>query len=354
MCRPRVLCVLLAVATSVIGLVSAVASAETVAASAATQAAPQDVLVAATEGQIEVTFIPNDSRSAQVVVKNRGAKPLTLRLPAAFAGVPVLAQMGMGGGMAQGAGFGAGGIGGAPQNVGGGGMQNAGMGIGGAMGGGGFCWVAREVYGVHDPRWLAFRQWMIWRAPEWTQALYREHGAAAAAWLRDRPAAKAALRLAMDQLAAAPVAAGEGGVFRVATAAADAFAKPFSLAAGQTLAIRVPTVCLEHGKREPTPRMPYRLEPLAKVSEDPKLAIVLGGLASGHLTQKVAQAAAWHLSSGRTWEQLAAEVIDRAGGDPDLPVFTAAELAAARKAVEVAKRLAAEAPAADSTAESQR
>jgi hypothetical protein len=349
MCRPRLFCLLLAVATSAISLVSPVASAETVAASASTPA-PQDVLVAAAERQIEVTFIPNDSRSAQVIVKNRSDKPLTLRLPAAFAGVPLLAQMGMG----QGAGFGAGGIGGVPQNVGGGGMQNAGMGIGGPMGGAGFCWVAREVYGVHDPRWLAFRQWMIWRAPEWMQDLYREHGPAAAAWLRDRPAAKAALRLAMDQLAVAPVAAGEGGLFRVATAAADAFNKPFSLAAGQKLAIRVPTVCLEYGKREPTPRMPYRLEPLAKVSEDPAVALVLGGLASGHLTQKVAQAAAWHLSSGRTWEQLAAEVIDRAGGDPDLPVFTAAELAAARKAVEVAERLAAEAPAADSTAGSRR
>ena len=71
------------------------------------------------------------------------------------------------------------------------------------------------------------------------------------------------------------------------------------------------------------------------------MALILGGLASGHLSQKVAQAAAWHLASGRTWEQLAAEVIDRAGGDPDLPVFSAAELAAARQAVDVATRLAA-------------
>jgi len=355
MCRSRLVSPLLAVATLAIGLPHSASRADAGSGSASLQS-PQDVLVAAAEGQIDVTFIPNDSRSAQVIVKNRGDKPLTLRLPAAFAGVPVLAQMGMGmgGGMGQGAGFGAGGIGAAPQNVGGGGMQNAGMGIGGGMGGGGFCWVAREVYGVHDPRLLAFRQWMIWRAPGWLQDLYRDHGADAAAWLRERPAAKAALRLAMDQLAVAPGAAGEGGVFRVATAAADAFTKPFSLAGGKTLAIRVPTVCLEHGRREPTPRMPYRLEPLATFSEDPKLALVLGGLASGHLTQKVAQAAAWHISSGRTWEQLAAEVIDRAGGDPDLPVFTAGELAAAQKAVEIATRLAADTPAVGTTAESPR
>ena len=314
----------------------------------------RDVLVAEAEGLAEVKFIANDARSAQVVVANRGDRPLTLRLPAAFAGVPVLAQMGMGmGGGQQGAGFGAGGIGGVPQNVGGGGMQNAGMGIGGAQGGNPFCWVAREVYGVQDPRWLAFRQWMVWSAPAWLQELYLERGEDFAGWLRQRPAAKAGMRLAMDRVIAADGSGPkDGGLFRVATTAPDAFTKPFTVAAGATVAVKVPTVCLEYGKREPTARMPYRLTALEKVSQDPKVALILGGLASGHLSQKVAQAAAWHLASGRTWEQLAAEVIDRAGGDPDLPVFSAAELAAARQAVDVATRLATERPAAESTAES--
>lgn len=316
----------------------------------------RDVLAAEAEGLAEVKFIANDSRTAQVVVTNRGDRPLTLRLPAAFAGVPVLAQMGMGmgGGGQQGAGFGAGGIGGIPQNVGGGGVQNAGMGIGGAPGGNPFCWVAREVYGVHDPRWLAFRQWMVWGSPAWLQQLYLEHGEAFAVWLRERPAAKSAVRLAMNWAIAR---AGEGGLgaggqFRVATTAADAFSKPFTIAAGGTVAVKVPTVCLEYGKREPTARMPYKLTAIEKVSQDPKLALILGGLASGHLSQKVAQAAAWHLANGRTWEQLAAEVIDRAGGDPDLPVFSAAELAAARQAVDVVTRLAAKGPAPESAADS--
>ena len=312
----------------------------------------RDVLAAEADGLAEVKFVANDARSAQVVVTNRGDRPLTLRLPAAFAGVPLLAQMGMGGGQ-QGAGFGAGGIGGIPQNVGGGGMQNQGMGIGGAAGGNPFgCWVAREVYGVHDHRWLAFRQWMVWEAPSWLQDLYLSQGEDFAAWLHERPAAKAAVRLAMDRAIAAHDAGDAGGQFRVATAAPDSFTKPFTVAAGATVAVKVPTVCLEYGKREPTARMPYRLTALEKVSQDPKVALILGGLASGHLSQKVAQAAAWHLASGRTWEQLAAEVIDRAGGDPDLAVFSAAELAAARQAVDVATRLAAERPAAKETAES--
>lgn len=321
------------------------------AASAATEA--RELLAAEADGVVEVKFIANDSRSAQVVVTNRGDRPLTLRLPAAFAGVPVLAQMGMGGGGGgAGAGFGAGGIGGQGQNVGGGGMQNQGMGIGGAQGGNPFCWVAREIYGVHDPRWLAFRQWMIWEAPAGLQELYRAQGEDFAGWLHDRPAAKAMVRLAMDRALATDAGSVSGGPFHVAATAADAFTKPFTVAAGATVAVKVPTVCLEHGKREPTARMPYRLTAFEKVSQDPKVALILGGLASGHLSQKVAQAAAWHLASGQTWQQLAAEVIDRAGGDPDLPVFSAAELVAARQAVDVVTRLAAERPTAKGTAES--
>jgi hypothetical protein len=347
MCRPRLLSPFLAIVPLTIGLLAFGVRAET-----GDRSAPaQDVLAAVAAGEVDVKFIANDARSAQVVVKNRSGRPLTLCLPAGFAGVPVLAQMGMGGGMGgQGAGFGAGGIGGGPQNVGGGGMQGGMGGMGGMGGGmgGGFCWVAREVYGVHDPRWLVFRQWMIWQAPGWMQDLYRVHGEDFATWLQHRPVAKAALRLGMTGVATSGQSASESGLFRVATAADDAFTKPFAVSAGQTLAIRVPTVCLEYGRREPTPRMPYRLEPLTTVSEDPKLALVLGGLASGHLTQKVTQAAAWHIASGRTWEQLAAEVIDRAGGDPDLPMFTAAELAAARKAVELATRLSAAGPEAGS------
>ncbi len=212
----------------------------------ATTAAPasQDLLEARASGLIDLKFIPNDSRSAQVVVTNRSNRPLTLRLPAGFAGVPVLAQFQNQ--QQGGAGFGAGGIGGTPQNVGGGGVQNAGMGIGGQGGG------------------------------------------------------------------------------------------PFSLPPERTKTLRVATVCLEHGKREPSPRIEYRMESLASCSSDPRLQDVISSLANGGISQKVAQAATWHISNGRSWEQLGAEMIVMAGGDPDVPFFSAAELAAARRLVEAA------------------
>jgi hypothetical protein len=45
---------------------------------------------------------------------------------------------------------------------------------------------------------------------------------------------------------------------------------------------------------------------------------VLEALGRGEIPQKVAQAAAWHVANGLTWERLAAEKIDHAGGDADV------------------------------------
>jgi hypothetical protein len=164
-------------------LIAAFCAVPTARAESAGSTSPQDVLEAERAGLVAVKYVPNDSRSAQIVVSNRSGRPLTLRLPAAFAGVPVLAQVGMGGGGGNQAGFGAGGIGAAPQSTGGG-VANAGMGIGGGGGGGGFCWVAREVYGVHDPRWLEFRGWLHADAPAWLREAYLAHGEAFAATVR--------------------------------------------------------------------------------------------------------------------------------------------------------------------------
>jgi len=84
----------------------------------------------------------------------------------------------------------------------GGGIPGGGAGgMGGGMGGmGGFCWVAREVYGPHDPRWLVFRGWITTEAPGWLRAFYAAHGADVADWLRDKPTAKRAVRWLMDRV----------------------------------------------------------------------------------------------------------------------------------------------------------
>ncbi|MFM8707720.1 MAG: polysaccharide biosynthesis/export family protein [Planctomycetia bacterium] len=64
---------------------------------------------------------------------------------------------------------------------------------------GGFCWVAREVYGAENPKWLLFRAWLLTEAPSWLRDLYAAHGEAFAAWIHDKPLVKAGLRLLMDR-----------------------------------------------------------------------------------------------------------------------------------------------------------
>jgi hypothetical protein len=213
----------------------------------ATPPETHELLQAEKDGLVGVKYIHNDSRSAQIVVTNRSDRPLTLRLPEVFAGVPVLAQMG-GGGMA---GFGAAGAGAAPQTSGGAAPQQAGMGIGGAQGGG-----------------------------------------------------------------------------------------MFSLPPEKTRVVKVTTVCLEHGKPEPSPLRSYKLVELDSYSADPRLEQLMQSIGKGEVSQKVAQAAAWHIANGLTWQQLAAEKIDHAGGVPDEPFFTPAELQAAFRVVEIVTKRA--------------
>lgn len=115
----------------------------------------------------------------------------------------------------------------------------------------------------------------------------------------------------------------------------------FSIPPEATRTLRVATVCLEHGKPEPNARHSYKLAELESFSADPSLAIVIERFGRGELPQKVAQAAAWHVANGLTWEQLAAEKIDHAGGVPDEPFFSPADLMAAHQVVAAAVQQAA-------------
>jgi hypothetical protein len=83
-----------------------------------------------------------------------------------------------------------------------GGLQQGGLQQGGLQQGGrqqGFCWVAREVYGANNPKWLLFREWLLRDAPTWMVQLYSTHGEAFAAWIHDKPAIKKSLAWLMDR-----------------------------------------------------------------------------------------------------------------------------------------------------------
>lgn len=79
------------------------------------------------------------------------------------------------------------------------GIQAAGSLLGGGMSMlGGMCWVAREAFGVDDPRWLQFRAWMYQDSPQWFFDLYKRHGEAFARWMHDKPLVKRIVRRLME------------------------------------------------------------------------------------------------------------------------------------------------------------
>ena len=61
-----------------------------------------------------------------------------------------------------------------------------------------FCWVAREVYGDENVRWVLFRDWMLNNSPRWFRKLYMDYGPAFAKWLRNKPRVKNVIRKMMD------------------------------------------------------------------------------------------------------------------------------------------------------------
>ena len=81
----------------------------------------------------------------------------------------------------------------------GGAMQGLGSLAGGQLGAAVFkCWVAREVYGVNNPKWKRFRTWLITRAPKWFHDLYCKHGPKFAEFISDKPYTKNLIRRWMD------------------------------------------------------------------------------------------------------------------------------------------------------------
>jgi hypothetical protein len=214
-----------------------------------------DLFAGMQTGDIQVTFIPKNADEATVLIKNNTQQPLSVKLPDAFVGVPVLAQQQNGGGTSRSSNKG--------QNqssgggLGGGGLGGGGRGGGGGLGGGGFN--------------------------------------------------------------LAPEASGK---------------------------LKVATVCLEHGKQDPNPHIPYEIRPVDSFTDDARVKAVLMLLGSGALDQRAAQAAAWHFANGMSWQELAAKKTHHLGR-PGEPYFSPGELQAALQIASQAEQVAKTLPPAD-------
>ena len=93
----------------------------------------------------------------------------------------------------------------------------------------------------------------------------------------------------------------------------------------------ITTVCLEHGKDDPNPRVPYELKPIESFTKDAKVVELLGMLGRDEVSQEVAQAASWHLTDKLTWQELADKVgAEHLDGSTE-PFFTHEQVSVAVK-----------------------
>jgi hypothetical protein len=203
-----------------------VASAETV-----------EMFAAIEKGDIAVKLIPKDSTECRVIIENKTKRPLNVKLPEAFAGVPVLAQQAAGGGGNRRSGSSSS----SNRN-----NNNSSQGMGGGMGGMGMGGMGGGMFGL---------------PPE------------------------------------------QVGKFKVAT------------------------VCLDHGKAEPRPNVPYAIKPIESYTTKSGVRELCEMLGTGQLTQRAAQAAAWHLNNEMSWQELTAKRLRHANGASE-PYFSQPEIQA--------------------------
>lgn len=203
---------------------------------------PVEMFSAMESGDVEVVIRTKDAANANFIVTNKSDKPVAIQMPPAFSSVPVLRQGGAGApGGGAGGGFGGGGQGGGGFGGGGFGGGGGNQGIGGGFGGGG----GGGGFGGGGQGGGGFGGGGF---------------------------------------------GGGGGVFNIPP--------------GRVGKLSVKTFCLEEGKPDPRSRMNYRVQPLADLNSDAKIFEMCRMLANDEVTQPVAQAAAWNVANGLTWQQL--------------------------------------------------
>tara|TARA_R110002111_G_scaffold258083_1_gene326786 strand:+ start:1414 stop:2274 length:861 start_codon:yes stop_codon:yes gene_type:complete len=110
----------------------------------------------------------------------------------------------------------------------------------------------------------------------------------------------------------------------------------FTIPAEKTVRLRLQSVCLEHGKPSPSSLKTYELRPIESEVQDKALVLLLTKFDPRYDDWEMMQAIAWHLSSHMEWRELANEKKDRVIGG-GVPLFSTAQLLAAKKIVEMAQ-----------------
>jgi hypothetical protein len=110
----------------------------------------------------------------------------------------------------------------------------------------------------------------------------------------------------------------------------------FSVPPERTVKVPYHSVCLEHGKRDPHVNLTYRVMPVDEFTQDENLAALLTMVGTSRVDVAAAQAAAWNLANGMSWEQLAAKRTQTVG-EAERPYFTPAALFNAQQLIAEAR-----------------
>jgi len=109
----------------------------------------------------------------------------------------------------------------------------------------------------------------------------------------------------------------------------------FSIPPEKVVKVPYHSVCLNHGKPEPSPGKIYRLIKVEQYTKDPNLQMLIEMVGTNRIDPQIAQAAAWHLTDKMSWRQLAAKKRKHIGRLPS-PYFSAAQLFRAQQLVATA------------------
>lgn len=235
-------------------------------------------------GDVEVRVVAKDPTKGNVLIRNTTKKRLSIKLPEAFATIPVAAQFGPAGGLPS-RGFPGGGFPGGGFPGGGAGFPG-GVGLNGGLNNG-------MQGGANQALGAGFQQGQ--------NALNGGNGRG----------------MGIN---------GFPGLFKV---------EPEKVGK-----LKMTSVCLEHGKPNPNSRIKYELLPLDTVVSDAVTREAVAMLARGEVDQQSAQAAAWHLANGLSWKELEKKVAARHINGRVQLLFTRDQIARAKQIVEEAGKRA--------------
>jgi hypothetical protein len=108
----------------------------------------------------------------------------------------------------------------------------------------------------------------------------------------------------------------------------------FLVAAGETIRLPVTSVCLEYGKPTPNAKLRYVIMPVEQYSRNSVFHKLLPLFTKTKISQRVAQAAAWHVANDLSWAELSSILNSRSS--VPVPLFTSNDLRLAQALVEKA------------------